>query len=612
MAKSPSDAYIFQYELGPEDDLLILTLYHQLGLESQENHVECYNIIKEKTNFRNTVTNRVPIDVILRGNDINAVKLEYKLQSKHIDIGTLQPISARKSNRSTGFTKFVVSLQPFASVLNFDELEPLFKRVRDFDFIRIDNIKLNIEFFTQEGNGISASSVSQLVNVLEQSKFDLDKQKNRLNKLESEIQAHQDIIDEAQEIEQNLPTLREKQSLAQSQLNDIQKQLKETTKQLSDRNLSVKTETINVEMSSQSNGSQTQFKPIIDLPRWESDQGRSQRENVVRYIQNLKHIDKLKVIDQPGLIYLSLLKSNRSQVFDELNDSEKTNLEDFIKYLTKSYGGNPIQIRKELDNLKQRNEETYISFFRRVISTYLRSRDLADTPNISSITDTAQRADIKYLYIKGLHNQKIRNLILQNENTIRWEDLGTQGQTYSQVLTDETTINVIETPSVSQVDKTIIDMINNLVEQVNRIEVANNDFRCYRCGNRGHRARDCRANDKAVARYRRGRSRSVSGSRNNFRNRSWSRDRDRDRRPRSSSRGRDYYNRYDRRSRDNRSNSRDNRYRSYSRGRSPERRYHSRERGSSQEREKFDARRKRDQTPHYSFHSRSKSRDRSD
>ena len=84
------------------------------------------------------------------------------------------------------------------------------------------------------------------------------------------------------------------------------------------------------------------YKPVIDVPTWKNDPGKTERENVTTFITNLRHFSKLDIIADNGLIFLSLNKSNKSHIYDELNTKEKDDLEEFISYLLKTYGGHVL------------------------------------------------------------------------------------------------------------------------------------------------------------------------------------------------------------------------------------------------------------------------------
>ena len=61
------------------------------------------------------------------------------------------------------------------------------------------------------------------------------------------------------------------------------------------------------------------------------------------------------------------------------------------------------QLRTELNEIRQTLTESEHSFFRRVISTYYKSRG-------TETVDTVQKNDIKYYFLKGLRNQTVANL----------------------------------------------------------------------------------------------------------------------------------------------------------------------------------------------------------
>jgi len=177
------------------------------------------------------------------------------------------------------------------------------------------------------------------------------------------------------------------------------------------------------------------LKSIIEPPTWEKNTGLPANTNLESYIRNLKLFKDLNVFqNDTEIIYASLYKSGRLNIFNELLPAETSDLDKYITYLKSTYGGNTDNLRDELRNISQANDESYVSFFRRTIHVYYQSRENSYVPNLAEITDTHTQNDIRYHFLKGLQNNKVRDLIKTNESEIIFDKLGKQAQTYAQAL----------------------------------------------------------------------------------------------------------------------------------------------------------------------------------
>ena len=119
MALGTENTVIFEYNLGVEDDLIILTLYNQLRLGNSSKSEDCFEEIKNKSQFVQEDSVLVPIDIITNKNTLNEVEEQYRVVKDKINDQKIRYFYGRKSNRSTGYVKFVVALIPFDQVLNF-------------------------------------------------------------------------------------------------------------------------------------------------------------------------------------------------------------------------------------------------------------------------------------------------------------------------------------------------------------------------------------------------------------------------------------------------------------------------------------------------------------
>ena len=191
MALGVEDTVIFEYYLGYTDDLISLTLYHQLQLGKSKNSKECFEEIKKKSKFADSKSAEVQIDIIVQEKDLNQVKAEYKVDQDRINSEKVRYCRSRKSNRHTGYNKLVVALIPLEKLIKFAEVEQAINKLQNLDYLEVEVEDLNIDFFSSEGEGVSAKSVEFLIVGLEQQRHNLIKKTERLSNLQKEVENSQ-------------------------------------------------------------------------------------------------------------------------------------------------------------------------------------------------------------------------------------------------------------------------------------------------------------------------------------------------------------------------------------------------------------------------------------
>lgn len=580
---------IFEYKADVSDEYVILTANAQISGTKYQTLQENFENLKRF--FEHTETT-VTVHCLVNSNEITIINNQYNIEGEKVDRKKTRKLGPRKSPRV-----HLVALIPIENLIKYEEVREAKSHLENNEILELDiACELKIEFFTSVGEGISPHTLELLIINIRQVKHELGREKEIFTALKKELESKEATCDEAAEAEQLLVKLKQESELEEQKVIELKKVVKELEK---NRTVLYKPKVVTSDMA------ENQYKPAIELPKWTDDPTLSQRENVSRYISSLENFSKLKVMpNEDGLIYLSLARSNKQSVYDELGSEEKTKLTSFIRYLNDVYGGTELQMRQELDKIRQRPGESDVTFFRRVIRTYLRSRGESETPDVSKINDEAKKSDIKYAFYKGLRSVQVRQLLQQNEANIQLSDLGKTAQTYANVVDPElqkAEVNAIQstTPSQSDQTKEIFEIISQITSRLNKLEVK--DKSCFKCGFRSHIAKDCRASPKTVAAHRRNQAResfrSQSRDRDRYRERYDSRSRERYPRTRYNSRNRDR-SRYSK----SRSYSRERR-RSHSRGRPQER-----ERGRSQERTNHKPR-TRSNTP-YVYYPRSQSRER--
>ena len=101
------------------------------------------------------------------------------------------------------------------------------------------------------------------------------------------------------------------------------------------------------------------------------------------------------------------MNSNRTSLFEEINPETAKDLDEFIKYLRNAYGSGLLDMRQNLSNHKEAENESMYSFLSRVINLYYRSWD-QETSMDEIWTDKVSRTDIVHIFLKGLLNKDIK------------------------------------------------------------------------------------------------------------------------------------------------------------------------------------------------------------
>ena len=395
---------IFEYKADIRDEYIILTANAQISETKYQTIKENFENLK---NFFEHTETTVTVHCLVNSSEITIINNQYNIEGGKVDRKKTRRLGVRKSPRVP-----LIALIPIENLIRYEEVQDAHTHLGNPEILELDiAFELKIEFFTSVGEGISPHTLELLIINLRQVKHELGREKEVVTALRKELENKEATCDDAAEAEQLLVKLKEESELEEQKVIELRKVVSELEK---NRTVLYKPKLVTNTMA------ETQYKPAIELPKWTDDPTLSQRENVSRYISSLENFSKLKVMpNEDGLIYLSLARSNKQSVYDELGTEEKTDLKAFIKYLNEVYGGTELQLRQELDKVQQRQGESYVTFFRRVIRTYLRSRGESETPDVTKINDDAKKSDIKYAFYKGLRSVQVRQLLQQHEANIQ-------------------------------------------------------------------------------------------------------------------------------------------------------------------------------------------------
>ena len=193
-------------------------------------------------------------------------------------------------------------------------------------------------------------------------------------------------------------------------------------------------------------------------------------KSIDRYCESMHQLQKiLPEIDEPILIHNSLMKSNKIQLMNTLNLEEQRRVQAFIHYLMTNFASDSYIRRRAFENIKQDEEETAGSFFRRVIYEYKRAKGISEMPLYELSQNMIFRNDIYYSFTNGLKDKTLQTKVLTSD--VRFEELEQKVNTWENLF------------------KRAAELSKN---DVNNINV----MRCWSCGSSSHLERDCRASDK--------------------------------------------------------------------------------------------------------------------
>ena len=231
---------------------------------------------------------------------------------------------------------------------------------------------------------------------------------------------------------------------------------------------------------SSQNGWDIKLDAGLAIPIWKKGEGPEEEIlNTRRFIRDLKRLKTLGVIRrEPLLINAALVKSGRTQIYEELPAQAETSVDELAKYLQKAYGMNRFDMLKELKNVKQGPTENPHAFLSRVINLFYEAKGKAKKTMNAIKQNEEDSFEIIALFWQGLYDERVRVALKQRMDQLKIESLA------------DTTKNIVS--SYEDIYNTSVNVITGETDDIIKEHPNPN---CYICGRPNHIARNCWYND---------------------------------------------------------------------------------------------------------------------
>ena len=254
----------------------------------------------------------------------------------------------------------------------------------------------------------------------------------------------------------------------------------------------------------------------LSIPIW--SKGTNRQEEILytrKFIRDLKRLKSLGVLKKEALlINATLVKSGRTQLYEELPAEAETSVDELVKYLKKAYGMNRFDLMKELQNVRQGATENPHTFLSRVITLYYEAKGKPKKTLDEIKTNEDETYEIVSLFWRGLYDQRVRVILKQRMDGMKIEDLASVTQniesSYEEMKADSA-VHLIDTERNDLTSETNVQHVLNINSRPkfngkswsSKYNVGNSAPRgssrnknCYCCGKPGHYAKNCWHNPK--------------------------------------------------------------------------------------------------------------------
>ena len=224
-------------------------------------------------------------------------------------------------------------------------------------------------------------------------------------------------------------------------------------------------------MAQEDDGGKTEFKLDTggSIPIWITGNGqREKTENVRTYIRDLRRIRDLGLMKNEALlINASLVRSGKTSLYEEIPLEAESSIDEFIKYLQIAYGLTRMDLMRELQSIRQKENENPHTFMSRIITQYYEAKFESKKGLEDVAKNKTERFEIAKLFIDGLADARVRINVGSRLDAINFSDLPKMAKNCISALEKEK------------------------LEPVFAVNTNKETRKCYRCRQIGHIARNC-------------------------------------------------------------------------------------------------------------------------
>ena len=340
--------------------------------------------------------------------------------------------------------------------------------------------------------GDAHKSILETIKSMDAKPFNLEENANRLDNMNVTLSTPYDPDEDATDIN-NLSSIPGEANQNSVDLEETQ-QLPQQIKKTPILTTGVDDEDGQGEDKAKSNGYDLQLDAGLSIPIWKK--GRDGQEEILNtrmFIRDLQRLKSLGVLKREALlINAALVKSERTQLYEELPAEAETSVDELVKYLKKAYGMNRFDMMKEVQNVKQGPNENPHSFLSRVITMFYEAKGKMKKPMAEIMKSEDETFEIVGLFWRGLNDDRVRTVLKQRMDEIKFEDLGdvTKNIQSSYEESQDKSVFMIE-PDDETNEKGYAHHIDNQNWRRDRFRRTFSRPKCYCCGRLGHLASRC-------------------------------------------------------------------------------------------------------------------------